>query len=400
MRVLICGAGIAGLTLAWCLERRGHEPLVVERAPRLREEGYMIDFFGSGCDAAERLGLLPDLESIHYPIDRLAFVDQAGRERFSVAYRPLRKHLFADRHFNFLRGELEHVLYRRFERRDTIRFGTTVASFEPAGAMHVGLSDGTAVAADLLVGADGVHSHVRQLAFGDAQQCVHPLGYEMAAFLLDDPPASAPRDRFVTLTRPKRQVTTYPVRGGRTATFFLHTSDRTAEGVPSSESPCQALRRIYGDLHWVVPDLLDRCRTARDPLFDAVEQIRMPRWSSGRVALVGDACWCVSPLAGQGASMAVAGAYVLAEELSEPGGIESALARYERRLRPAIERQQRAGERMAKWFVPDTERRLAVRDAITRISAWPPVAAVLRRRMAVETVFAPAGADMKEPART
>lgn len=388
MRVLICGAGIAGLTLAWCLERRGHEPLVVERAPRLRDEGYMIDFFGSGCDAAERLGLLPDLASIHYPIDRLAFVDDTGRERFSVAYLPLRKRLFADRHFNFLRGELEHVLYRRFERRDTIRFGTTVASFEHAdGAVHVGLSDGTDIAADLLVGADGVHSHVRQLAFGDAQQFVRPLGYEMAAFILDDPPASAPRDRFVTLTRPKRQVTIYPVRGDRTATFFLHASGRTADRVPSSESPYQALRRIYGDLNWVVPDLLDRCRTARDLLFDAVEQIRMPRWSSGRVALVGDACWCVSPLGGQGASMAVAGAYVLAEELAASGGIEAALARYEQRLRPAIERQQRAAQRMARWFVPDDERHLVVRDLITRAAAWPVVAAVLRRRMAAHTIF-------------
>ncbi len=110
MRVLICAAGVAGLTLAWCLERRGHDPIVVERAPHPRDDGYMIDFFGSGFDVAERLGLLPALESIHYPVDRLAFVNGRGDERFSVPYPALRKRLFANRHFNFMRGELERLL--------------------------------------------------------------------------------------------------------------------------------------------------------------------------------------------------------------------------------------------------------------------------------------------------
>ncbi|MGH8224151.1 MAG: FAD-dependent oxidoreductase [Woeseiaceae bacterium] len=104
MRVLICGAGIAGLTLAWCLERRGHDLVVVERAPRLRDDGYMIDFFGSGFGTAERLGLLADLEAIHYPVGRLTFVNQHGEERFSVPYAALRRRLFNNRHFNFMRG--------------------------------------------------------------------------------------------------------------------------------------------------------------------------------------------------------------------------------------------------------------------------------------------------------
>jgi 2-polyprenyl-6-methoxyphenol hydroxylase-like FAD-dependent oxidoreductase len=118
MRVLISGAGIAGPSLAWCLERLGHQPVVVERAPQLRDEGYMMDFFGSGYDAAERLDLLPDLASIHYPIDRFVFVNGRGRERLSLAYPVLRRRLFNDRHFNFMRGDLERVLYERFQGRD------------------------------------------------------------------------------------------------------------------------------------------------------------------------------------------------------------------------------------------------------------------------------------------
>jgi 2-polyprenyl-6-methoxyphenol hydroxylase-like FAD-dependent oxidoreductase len=239
----------------------------------------------------------------------------------------------AGRHFNFLRGDLERVIYGRFQRPDTIRFGTTIDSIERAGdVVSVTLTDGTKIDADLLVGADGVHSHVRQLAFGDEVQFSRPLGYEMVAFIVENPPAMARFHCFVTMTEPNREVSLYPIRGGRMAAFFLHTVDVAASRGAAARDR-RGLDHIYGDLNWVVPDLLDRSRTAPSVLFDTVEQIRMPRWSCGRVALIGDACWCVSPLAGQGASMAVAGAYVLAHELHTAPSVDAALVRYDRRLR-------------------------------------------------------------------
>jgi 2-polyprenyl-6-methoxyphenol hydroxylase-like FAD-dependent oxidoreductase len=189
MRILICGAGIAGLTLAWCLECRGHDPVVVERAPHLRDDGYMIDFFGSGFDVAERLGLLPALESIHYPVDRLMFVNERGEERFSVPYPALRKRLFANRHFNFMRGELEQLLHERFTGRAAIRFNTSVAALGTTNrCMEVTLTDGATESGDVLIGADGVHSWVRRLAFGSTAPFTRELGYHMAAFILNEPP--------------------------------------------------------------------------------------------------------------------------------------------------------------------------------------------------------------------
>ena len=253
--------------------------------------------------------------------------------------------------------------------------------------MEVTLTGGVTESVDLLVGADGVHSSVRQLAFGAPSRFTRQLGYRMAAFILDASPRELHTSAaFVTLTCPNRQVTVYPIRGGRLATFFLHKTRRPVQGA-LKEAACDELHRIYSDLGWVVPDLLAQCRTAHGIYFDAVEQVQMPTWSTGRVVLVGDACQCVSPLAGQGASMALAAGYVLAEELDANGDVSRALTRYEERLKPTIERQQQAGRRMARWFVPEDEPHRIVRDLVTRMSTWPGVAGLLRRRMAAESML-------------
>jgi 2-polyprenyl-6-methoxyphenol hydroxylase-like FAD-dependent oxidoreductase len=336
----------------------------VERAPALRGGGYMIDSFGPGYDAAERAGLLPALAAIHEPIPRLRFVDARGREKFALAY-PALRHLLADRHFNFLRGDLERALYEQVRRDVAVRFGTSVAAFAEEGALvRVHFEDGTAACYDLLVRADGVHSRVRSLAFGAEARFARFLGYTAAAFFLDDTPPGVLRDAFTTLTAPGRQVAVYPIRDGRLATFFVHRAGRrSAAGSPAAAR--DELRQVYGDLGWVVPALLEAAR-ATDPYFDAVEQIALPCWSRGRVTLVGDACGCVSLLAGQGASLAVAGAAILAEELSAGEATPAAaLARYEARLRPAVVERQRAGRRMARWFVPGSAAGIAARDLLT-----------------------------------
>lgn len=387
MRVLVVGGGIAGLTLAYWLQPR-HQPVVVERAPRLRDEGYMMDFFGPGYEVARRMGLLPDLQRIHYEIPRLRFLGGDGRERFSLQYRTLRRTLFGDRHFNFMRGDLERLLHHQIEDRVEIRFGATVETLRQDEAQaHVTFVDGATESFDAVVGADGVHSAVRALAFGEESRYVRHLGYNTAAFILEELPRGGPTaDVLSMLTEPGRQVTIYPIRGQRLATFFVF----KASPSPKPASPAAAiaeLRRAYRGTGWVVPDLLDRGGQTADLFFDAVVQVVMPRWSRGRVMLVGDACQCVSPLAGQGASLAMAGAYVLAQELDACNqDVASAGLQYERRLRPEVERLQRAGRRLAGWFVPSSPTRLLLRDLLTRFATWPIVAPLVRRSMGASPV--------------
>jgi 2-polyprenyl-6-methoxyphenol hydroxylase-like FAD-dependent oxidoreductase len=385
MRIVICGAGIAGLTLAWCLERQGHEPLLVEQRPQLRDEGYMLDFFGAGFDAAERLGLLADLEAIHAPVGRLVFMDDRGRARVRVPYRVLRSRLFGGRHFNVMHGALQRTLYEKLRARHGICFGTTVQSVtQRAQAVDVTLSSGTVVTADLLVGADGLHSRVRQLVFGQDRAFLRPLGYTAAAYVIAPPPGLQTQDTVLTITAPNRQLTLYPIDDERTATFFAYADDQPGVG---RADPCRELSRVYHGLGWTVLEALTRCPPARDIYFDPVVQVDMPDWHRGRVVLIGDAGHCVSPLAGQGASLAMAGAYVLARALVRETNTADALTQYEQRMRPVVMAQQRAGRRLAHWFVPRSQWQLTVRDALTRAATWPVASTVIRSSTATDRLL-------------
>lgn len=387
VHILISGAGIAGCTLAYILQQRGIRSTLIEKSLGLRTEGYMVDFFGSGYDVAEKLALLPDFQDIHYGIADLAFLDGAGNLKFSIPYPEIRK-LFDGRHFNFMRGDLECVLYSKLKKGVDVRFGVEIDAVEHSeNACSVVLSDGTRIDGDLLVGADGIHSKVRALCFGEESRFLRYLSCNTAAFVIDNPPAPLRVSAtFSTLTVPGRQVAIYPIRGARLATFFVHSS----EAPPSQLSPSAAVAELHGlykGMDWVVPQLLQHI-SERNIYFDAVSQVEMPVWSKDRVVLVGDAAYCVSLVAGQGASLAMAGAFILAEELSKAGmNVGCALTNYERKLRPAVQKKQAAGRSMAKWFVPASNTRIAIRDTFMRLTTAGLARPFLKRFFATESVF-------------
>ncbi|HEY4018954.1 MAG TPA: FAD-dependent monooxygenase [Pseudonocardiaceae bacterium] len=368
MKVVICGAGLAGLTLAQRLDTLGWDVVVLEKAPGPRSQGYMIDFFGVGYDAAEAMGVLPRIQELGYHVDEVSFLDETGRRRAALPFGQVAKSV-GGRLLSIMRPDLELALRESLSAAVDLRFATSLTSVEQgADSVRVTLTDGGTLDADLLVGADGIHSAVRGLVFGEESNYLRYLGFHTAAFSFDDPAIHADlRNRFCLTDTIDRQLGLYGLRGGRVAAYAVHrTPDRT---LPVDARA--AVLREYGSLGWIVPRVLGQCPPTGEVYYDLVAQIEMPTWSHGRVTLIGDACQAVSLLAGQGASLAIAGAYLLADQLVTAGSIEDALARYEQLWRPVVLEKQLTGRKGIRWFVPASLpqvwiRRLAMR--FTRIS--------------------------------
>ncbi|HEX7020953.1 MAG TPA: FAD-dependent monooxygenase [Gemmatimonadaceae bacterium] len=389
MRILISGGGIAGLTLGHFLAEFGHEPLVVEQNPSPAvEKPYMIDFFGAGWEVADRMDLLPALESIHQAIPQLEFLDAGGQQHAVLKYTRVRQRLFQNRHTNVMRDDLQRVLYDHVRERVPVRFATSVTAIdEHDEGAEVHLSDGSTERVALVVGADGLHSQVRELVFGPESRFVNPLGYMAAAYVVEG--STVPelgRRALYTLTAANRQVSVFPLGNGLLATFFLYRVDRDAV-VPPTGAACGPLSDAFSDFSWFVPNLLDACASATSAYHGPVVQIQLPRWRSGSVVLIGDACHCLSVLAGQGASVAMGGAYLLATELQSTPGVRTALARYQWRLEPSIARHQASAIRMARWFVPSSKTRLVVRDKLLQAMLWPGVSALVRAELVADDLL-------------
>lgn len=367
MKAVICGAGISGLSLAWWLARDGWQVTMIERAPGPREEGYMMDFFGSGFDAADRMGLLDALRAVAYRIDDIVFADEAGRPEASLSYADIRKALDG-KLMSIMRGDLERVLVDALPPTVVRRYGTTIGQIRNGRTgVSVTLDDGTVLDADLLAGADGIHSPVRAAIFGPQKRFFRDLGFQTAAFIFDDKETLAALDgRFIMLTVPRRAAGLYGLRDGRVAAFLVHDAGKG----PLPADRVTTLRKTYASLGWRIPAALAHLDDG--PIyFDHVAQIEMPHWQKDRVVLLGDACAAVSLLAGQGASMGMAMAYVLAEELRRGPDIGAALKRYERRLKPELKSRQKAGRGAAGSFVPKTRFALWLRNVMLRFARYP-----------------------------
>ncbi|MFE0644927.1 FAD-dependent monooxygenase [Streptomyces sp. NPDC058877] len=378
MKAVICGAGIAGLALAHRMDALGWDVVVWEKAAGPRTQGYMVDFFGPGYDAAEAMGLLPRLKELAYRIDEASFVDERGHRRTGLDYVQFSRAV-GGRLMSIMRPDLEKVLREALPPTVDLRFGTgPKAVQETSDGVRVTLADGTVERADLLVGADGVHSTVRRLVFGDEADFLKYRGFHTTAYVFDDPEIfEQVRDRLCLTDTIDRQMGLYGLRDGRVAAFGVH---RAGPGELPRDAR-EEVRRAYGGLGWVVPRALEKCPPSEEMYYDQVAQIVTDRWSRGRTVLVGDAGYAVSLLAGQGASLGIAGAYVLAEELGRASSVEAGLAAYEERWRPVAEEKQEAGRAAAEWFLPASAARLHIRRTAMRLSGLPGVGRIVARSL-------------------
>jgi len=370
MRVAINGTGIAGPTLAYWLRRAGHDPVLFERAPALRTGGYLIDFWGLGYEIAERMGILPTLREHGYVMKRMRMVDRGGREEAHMDFAPLYE-AQRGRFISLARADLASALAGACRGIPT-HFNVTITAIAQDGAdAMVTLSDGRQDRFDLIVGADGLHSQVRALAFGPEAQFERFLDCHVAAFRVR---GYAHRDEltFVSHTVRGRQAARVSLRDDETLVMLVCRAELVGTDHRWHEDPRPALRRAFGDMGWEVPALLDAMDAADDVYFDRVSQIHLPHWSVNRVAVVGDAAACPSLLAGEGTGLGMLEAYVLAGELHRAdGNCARALAAYESRLQTFVSGKQKGALFFRGFFAPQTALGLMVRNLAVHVFALP-----------------------------
>ena len=370
--VLISGAGIAGPGLAFWLKEAGFEPTIVERAPALQSGGYVIDFWGLGYDLAERMGLIAEINRIGYHIREVRIVNDAGH-RVAGFGTTVFSELTSGRFVTLPRSALSRLLFGKVKDSVETIFGDEIVELEQQTAcVRVALKHAGERRFDLVIGADGLHSSVRKLAFGPHSQFQKHLGYAVAAF---EASGYRPRDEDVYLMygEPGRMLGRFTLHDDRTLFLFVFAA---ITDLPATlEAQKKLLRDLYGRGGWECTKILYELDRADELYFDSVSQIKMQNWSRGRVALVGDAAFCVSLLAGQGSALAMIAAYVLAGELNaSQGHYERAFASYEARLRSYIGAKQRGAERFAGAFAPRTRAGLYFRNMVVKAFAIPGLA--------------------------
>ncbi|GLY93798.1 FAD-dependent monooxygenase [Actinoplanes sp. NBRC 103695] len=328
MRVLISGAGIAGPALALWLHRAGADVTVVERAERPRPGGHPVDVRGVARGVVERMGLRERIREHQVDERGAAFVDGRGRR-----IGELPADLFGGdgivAEIEIARGDLARILLDATSGDVGYRFGDRITVLtQDRDGVDVTFAGGARERYDLVVGADGVHSGVRRLAFGPDDDFVRYLGAYSAYFTVRDP---GDLDHWLQMYNApgSRVATLRPERGGTAkASLFFREADSRFERLSRAEQERLLTERLTG-AGWRVDELLAQLPGAADFYFDSINQVRVDRWWRGRVVLLGDAGYCGSPLAGLGTSLSLVGAYVLAGELAEATDPERAFAAYQ-----------------------------------------------------------------------
>lgn len=361
MRILVSGAGVAGPALAYWLTRYGARTTVVETAPALRTSGFAVDFRGpTHLGVLARMGVLDELRALQTHGGAMRCVDEHGREIFTLPAD------FAGGDIEVLRRDLSRVLYEHSADRAEYVFGDRITRLtETAEGVHVEFARSAPRTVDLVVGADGMHSGVRRLAFGPERDFVKHLGYCLAGWDFPNDLGAGTTPEQYNVPGRMASVAADGRDPDRAGAFVVFAAPPVDHDWQDTDRHKECIAAAFTGLRWHVPQLLGTLQDASELYFDSISRVRMPHWTTGRYALLGDAAWGVT-LGGMGVGTGLVGAYVLAGELAAArGDHRTALPAYEHRMRRYAGRWQR-GANPGQFLAPSSATGLWVRNSLFR----------------------------------
>ncbi|QQR37265.1 FAD-dependent monooxygenase [Devosia oryziradicis] len=380
--VLIAGAGIAGPALAFWLGKLGLNATIVERAPALRTGGYAVDFRGTAIDVLNRMGLLEQVRACDTHMGDMIYVDRNDRQMAVLPAAAMSGEI------EIIRGDLVGILHDATKAGTEYIFGDAIAFIEnkPDG-VEVIFESGIKRHFDLVVGADGLRSSLRRMAFGPEAAQVQDLGLYASIFSVPNTLGLDYSGRL--FSAPGSLAGVYSARQNREArTMFFFNSPEPLGNLRDVAAQKGAIRHRYQGQGWHVPQLLKHMDNAADFYFDSVSLVSLPKWSKGRIGLLGDAACCASPLSGMGTGLAVVGAYILAHELAACGSdFVSAFANYQARMQPFATASQKLAMSARGGFVPNSSFGIAVRNLMLKVLPLMPGNVIMKPvQDAAETV--------------
>ncbi len=355
MKILVSGASVAGPSVALWLGRAGHEVTVVEIAPTLRKGGYAVDFRGEVfLTVLERMGVLGELRERQTGGNAMRFVDASERQLMRLPPE------FAGGELEVLRSDLAQVLYEHGREVAAYRFGDSIASLrETAGGVDVTFESGLEETYDLVIGADGMHSVVRRLAWPAERVTERHLGYYVAGWEVPNTIGSIEDSLLYNVPGRMASVSVDQRDPALAQTLFVFKSPVRAYDRRDRDQQKAIVREHFAGLGWRVPELLEALPSATELYFDSISRVHVDRWSTGRIVLLGDAGYGAT-FGALGTGTAVVGAYVLAGELAL-GDYQGAFERYESRLRKAVSTTQ-DGSHAGRFLAPATSFGIAARN--------------------------------------
>ncbi len=362
-KVLISGASIAGLSSAYWMNRLGYKVTVVEMAGALRTGGAAVDVREGTIDIARRMGIFEQLKSNRLHLEMWKFKTAEdlteGTMMVSKAGEPQ-----SDDDIEIERDKLVHILFDALKDNVEFLFGNSITALhETADHITATFKDGTQRAFDLVLGCDGLHSGVRKIWFGHEAEYAHFLQHYFSLTIVNK---LLIRENTAQMYNVPGKVIMLNAYKGKTDIVFCFFSEKelSYDYRDAAQQRDIILEQFAGE-SWRAAELLEEVQQAGTAYFDQFCQIRMPAWTKGRVALVGDAAYAASPAAGMGASLAMNGAAALADALEKHNGnFEAAFQEYDQHLRPFMEEvQDTAVIMLQEHLIPKTEEAIRKRNA-------------------------------------